>query len=509
MLVVALAAILAGAVEDHTQDSGVDELELAHGLGKHDPVAVVLANHQQHAVCLLGNGHSVTDLAHRRQVDDDVIELLAQNLQQLFHSGRAQQLDGIGGILACGDDVEGFPIVSEITVLQNIHQFTLAGQQVGQAGILLEVHFFRQGGAAHIAVDQNNLLIQLGQGIGQVDGGQALALAAEGAGNADDAAVVFIGEGELQFGAQQLVSLGSGKADAVTHEHGLLGRLLAGSVISALFLSGGLAAVAIVVGAALAGGRHIRDRGQDGMFAALGHILLGADGDVKNFTQSNQAYRHHKTQQESDNGILNIAGGTGRAGNHRSLHNLGRGTVDDGTDPLGKNVGNGVGDLLCLIGIGACNGNLKNLGFINRSGSNHISDFPVGAVDAGIVDHIIERLSGVQNDDVRVNQISGGRQVTGGDAEGRIANGQGAVVDIELGRCFILGGNEEECSRKGNYHTQNGYNCDHPCAIQDSAQNPAKVDFYLIIFLKGIFVHRFLQICICQSGGIFSALFLS
>ena len=87
-----------------------------------------------------------------------------------------------------GDGMEGIFALLQRAALDQILRADLAGQEIGKARRLADGQLVRQGGSAQVAVDEEDPLAQLAGAVGQVDGGQGLAFAGEGTGNANNMA---------------------------------------------------------------------------------------------------------------------------------------------------------------------------------------------------------------------------------------------------------------------------------------------------------------------------------
>ena len=182
-------------------------------------LAVAAADHHDHAVHQLGDHQTVRHGGHRRQIQKDEVVVGAQLPQQRLHPCGGQQLRGVGRDVAGGD---GLQVVQQVAGLHRVLHGTQTRQQIGKTGPLGYVEPLGQRGQAHIAIDQQHAVARLGHGIGQIDGQRALALVAQGAGDAHHAALSLIRQGEHQVGAQQLIRLGSGKAQVFADDR-LLG----------------------------------------------------------------------------------------------------------------------------------------------------------------------------------------------------------------------------------------------------------------------------------------------
>ena len=154
-------------------------------------------------------------------------------LQHRLHAAGAQQLRGVGRDIAGGD---GLQVVQQVAGLHGLLLGAQTRQQIGQARLLGQVQALGHGGQAHIAVDEQDAVSRLGDGVGQVDGQGALALGPQGAGDAHHPAFPLVGQGKHQVGAQQLVGLGGGKAQALADDGLLRLRLALARVAGALML---------------------------------------------------------------------------------------------------------------------------------------------------------------------------------------------------------------------------------------------------------------------------------
>ena len=371
--------------------------------------------------------------------------------------------------------MEGLVLAGNGATLDQIIQVALSGQAAGKAGFLVQAQLFSQGGPAHIAVQQDDPLAQLCQGVSQIDGGQALALAHQGAGHADHAAAVVLRKGELQLGTQQLVGLGSSKADPIAVEGC---RPILAAILAVLVLP---SAPAVAVGAALAGSRHIRHSGQDGMLTVLGNILFGADGDIHQFQHHDNRRHDHQTQGKAQQGVLGIAGRAGAGGQHCGIHHLGGSAVNDAGDPLGQDVGNGIGNSLRLFRIFAGDHHPENFRFIHRFGRDHALHFAISTVNAGIVDHIVQRFPGLQNHDIGIDQILGRGKVRCAD-DAVDTHIQSVVIDIEHGGRLILGCHEQHRVGQRQHRAEHRHGTDQPRLFQQRAEQPRQVDLDLFIF---------------------------
>ena len=190
-----------------------------HTVVQRHPVGVVAAHRHHNAVDKVGNGQRVGHDVHRRQVDDDEVIHLAQLAQQPLHLARAQQLRGVGGHVAGGQNAE---IGHKPGGVHRLVGAAQARQQVGKAGLHVHAQLFGHAGQTHIRVDQQHFPARLGYGVGQVDGGGGLALAPDGAGDAHQAALVLIRQGKKQVGAELLIGLRRRKAQLVAQHAALL-----------------------------------------------------------------------------------------------------------------------------------------------------------------------------------------------------------------------------------------------------------------------------------------------
>ena len=170
-----------------------------------------------------------------------------------------------------------------------------------------------------------------------------------------------------------------------------------------------------VVGTAFAGGRHIGNGCQNRVLAALGNILFGANGCIKDLPQSNNTDRQSKTEQKTNNRVNEIAGRTGLGRNNRCIYDFSGSAVDDGTDPLRQDIRDGICEPLCFLRIRAGNRYLENLRFVDRLRNDHVPQVLVVIGYAGIVHHIVQCFTGFQDYKIGINQISGCGQVARGN----------------------------------------------------------------------------------------------
>ena len=232
------------------------------------------------------------------------------------------------------------------------------------------------------------------------------------------------------------------------------------------------------------------------MFADLGNVFLQSNGGIKNLTQSNDAHGQDKAQEETHNGVLRIAGGAGGGGDNSSICHTGGGSVNNGADSLGQNIGNGIGQALCLYRIRTGYRYPEQLGLVHSLCRDHLSEFLISQRSAGIVNDIHQGFSGVENNQIGINQVSGSRQVTGRNAEGSVSQRQVAVIDVEDCRRFILGRYQEEGAGKRKCCAQHGNDDHKPCPAHYRPEQTAGINLLALIFVIISLVHIFLHLSI-------------
>ena len=479
ILPVAVAcALLNNAVEHNAQDLGFHKGKLPDGGIQRLGIAVVLANHQQNTVGQLGCCQGIAHFAHRGKVKNHIVILLTQMPHQALHTGGAQQFHGVGGHTACSNHMECVLIARNAAVLQQLIRLDLAGEVIGKAGGSAHRQILCLGRTAHIAVDQQHTLAQLGNGVGQVCGRNTLAFAGKGAGHTDHMAVFLIREGELQLGTQQLVSFRRDKTD-IAHQCCLF--LLFGR---GLGLTVGVALIIAVV-AALGLPFHVRHHGQHRVTAGLCHILFIADGHIHQFPDYQIGRSQQQAQGKAQHGVSGVVGRTGAGRHHSGIHDLGRSAFDNAGNPLGQDIGNGVGDPLSLQRVLTGNGYPENFRVIHSCRRNHISHFAVRAFHARIVNHSVDGFSGLQNDNVRLDQAAGRADITGADTQRCFTQGYIRVIDIEHSGRLVSGGDQEHGSQKHHHRTDHSHQAHQPGFIQQYGKQSLEVNlhFFIVLYL--------------------------
>ena len=323
----------------------------------------------------------------------------------------------------------------------------------------------------------------------QVGRGYTLAFACHCRRNGDHVALIIICKGVLDFGAQHLVCFRGGKTDVAANE--ALAPFLVGIGISAVLIGGTVVIPTLFV---VAG--HIGHASQYGVFAAAVQILFLFDGHIKGFHQNDEQRGDQKAQHQTGHSVFGVAGGVGGSRLHSIVHNLGGRAFNNVGNPLGNHVGNGICQALrfCRVCAGHIHG--EDFGFVHCRGGDHAPHLAVAPVGAGVIDHVIDGASGVQNYNIGRNQTFRCRNVAGGDAEGCVAYGQVAVIHIKQGGGFIKRGDRKHGVCKGQDTCQNGGNNDHPKLSAQSIPQTQKINFYRLIIpllicchLYSLFIH--------------------
>jgi hypothetical protein len=171
---------------------------------EHAPVALAGLDDVEHAVRLRGEHEAVRHHLDGRAVEYDKVVLLPEALQQLVHALRAEQLGGVRRDAAGGQDVDGLLVLIRVQRLlfqARIHQ------DVAQAAFGADIQQARDLRAAQVAVDDQDAVLHVREAHGEVDGGDALALALHAGDDHDHTAVRLSGEGEDHVRAQRLIGL--------------------------------------------------------------------------------------------------------------------------------------------------------------------------------------------------------------------------------------------------------------------------------------------------------------
>ena len=157
----------------------------------------------------------------------------------------------------------------------------------------------------------------------------------------------------------------------------------------------------------------------------------------------------HRTQQEAQHGILTGAGSGLLGGHHGGIYDAHGGAVYHGGDLLRKHSGNGVGQKLCLLR--ACAGDLyrEDLRRIHGAGADHFLELVIAIAHTGLLDDIVQRRAGVQNNNIGIHQAFGCRQVGCRNAQLAACHGNIRAVDIQQGVCLICRGDQQLGIAKG------------------------------------------------------------
>ena len=157
---------------------------------------------KQHAIALRGQYHRIGDHIDRRCIEDHIVITLPQLRQKRRHARRAKQLGGIGGNVAGEDHVQPINTAGDDRLIQQGR----VQQEIAQprAGALLQQP--SQLRAAQIAVDQDHAVLRLGEGDGQIKGGDALSLALKRGRYQNGLAALAPRQGKHGVRAQRLIS---------------------------------------------------------------------------------------------------------------------------------------------------------------------------------------------------------------------------------------------------------------------------------------------------------------
>ena len=289
--VVAQTVVLA-AVEDGADDVGVRLLELREGRDHVVAADEVLAHHEHRCVGDRSQHGGVDEGAERRGVHDDVAELAAQALEQAAEALGRHDVGGVGDV---GLGVQE-PEVLRARGGHGLCDVRLAGEHVVDAVEAVPAQARREGAPAHVALHDQDALAAGGEGLGELDGDEGLALPRDGGGHHDAGDRVVHGR-EADVGRERL------------------GGVLYGDAVDAPLLAGH----------ALSPSPHGRNAADDGDAEELLDLLLAADLGVEHVLDHDDG---HGEEEAGHQGHGHVERAVGAAGG------LGRGGLVDGVDRL-------------------------------------------------------------------------------------------------------------------------------------------------------------------------------
>ena len=114
---------------------------------------------QQAGAHVMTDHRSIGDRENRRRVDDDQVKPWLQAIEQRGESGMHQQFGRIGRYLAARNEEQ---LADPFDVAQDLREFGLAHDQLGQAMFGLAANGFMQRALAHVRIDQQHTLTGLG-----------------------------------------------------------------------------------------------------------------------------------------------------------------------------------------------------------------------------------------------------------------------------------------------------------------------------------------------------------
>src|SRR5262249_60171997 len=94
VVVIVVGLVQVDRIEYYTDDPGIDLIEDFSDAAQSALGGLTGSNHDQHAVYLHGQNHSISDREHQGAVDNDVIELTFGFYEKSSHGVRAEQFGG-------------------------------------------------------------------------------------------------------------------------------------------------------------------------------------------------------------------------------------------------------------------------------------------------------------------------------------------------------------------------------------------------------------------------------
>ena len=166
------------------------------------------------------------------------------------------------------------------------------------------------------------------------------------------------------------------------------------------------------------------------------------DDRVVEISEKDNTGGEHHAQQETDRSILDIAGRDAGMRRDGIVDDLDRTVGDNVRDLFRQDRRNRVREGAGFLRIGGGDRHLEEAGGVHRLGIDHLAQLFIGIVHTAARDHQLHIRAGFENGHIGVDQVGGGRELTGGDGNG-IAERERGVIDIEEGVGLVLRRHEE------------------------------------------------------------------
>ena len=222
-------------VQDHpAEQPGRQVLKLLGDGLQRRPLDARRVDHQQETVDRGGDRGGVAHGQECRRVDDDQIEVALVGLDEIGEATRGDDLTGIGRLGPTREHVETVGHIEDpvrrhdavlvgrldVDDLQRLHRLVRAGDDGGEPALVVQAEVLVEPRPSQIALEQDHVAADQGGRHGQVAGGDALALALQGAGDGQRMHVAVQTE-KVEVAAQHAVGLGDGSVGLGERGHGL------------------------------------------------------------------------------------------------------------------------------------------------------------------------------------------------------------------------------------------------------------------------------------------------
>ena len=196
--VILAAVCIVDFVQDDAEDGAAGVAHLGHDFLGH-AVLDGAGFDEDHAAVTVGADHGGIDHeAEGRAVDDDVVRDLLAGFDEAPHGASGEELGGVRRDLAAGDKGKA----ADVRAAEGVVHGALVREVVGEAefGGLAGDHA-GDAGVAHVRVDEDDGLAELGEGAAEIEGDGGFAFAGKCAGEQQD---LLVRAAELDIGSEEL-----------------------------------------------------------------------------------------------------------------------------------------------------------------------------------------------------------------------------------------------------------------------------------------------------------------